>query len=267
MLRAVWNGVVIAESDATVRLEGNYYFPPGSVNRAYLAPSDRTTVCPWKGRAHYYDVTVDGYVNAAAAWYYRHPSMAARQIRGYVAFWHGVRVEADARGVSASGRHRVAGWLRGLAGSRSGRLQAGSARMPVAEQARVHARAGGVAALVVLAWLALSWWHPRVTYHFGPPLAAVAWPVTVRALSGGPAGWRTALAAAAGGVGLAVAGVAVAAGLHWLAGPTLAGRGGVPAEELILIAAAVAWAARVMLRDRPAWFLRAEPRMPDGRRG
>ncbi len=92
-VRAIWNGKVIAESDETVKLEGNHYFPPDAVNKAYLQPSQQTTVCPWKGRASYYDVVVDGKTNSGAAWYYQQPSSAASQIKDRVAFWRGVKVE------------------------------------------------------------------------------------------------------------------------------------------------------------------------------
>lgn len=94
MARAIWNGVVIAESDATILLEGNHYFPPDSVRREYLRESSTHTVCPWKGTASYYDVVVGDKVNPDAAWYYPEPKEAARQIAGYVAFWRGVQVEA-----------------------------------------------------------------------------------------------------------------------------------------------------------------------------
>lgn len=93
MARAVWNGEVIAESDDTVVVEGNHYFPLESVNRELLAPSDRHTTCPWKGVASYYDIVVDGQVNRAAAWYYPDPSPAAAKIKWHVAFWRGVKVE------------------------------------------------------------------------------------------------------------------------------------------------------------------------------
>jgi thioredoxin len=93
MVRAHWNGAVIAESDDTVIIDGNHYFPADSVDERYLVPSDTTTVCPWKGRASYYTVDVDGQLNCDAAWYYPSPSSAARQIQGRVAFWHGVRIE------------------------------------------------------------------------------------------------------------------------------------------------------------------------------
>lgn len=90
MVRAVWNGTVLAEADDTVRLEGNYYFPPESVNRDYVTASPTRTICPWKGVARYYNVVVDGEVNPDAAWYYPHPSPLARKIKNQVAFWHGV---------------------------------------------------------------------------------------------------------------------------------------------------------------------------------
>ena len=91
-VQAIWNGAVLAESDRTVVVEGNYYFPPEDVNREYLEPSGRHSVCVWKGRASYYDAVVDGRRNRAAAWYYPSPSPAARQIKDHVAFWHGVTV-------------------------------------------------------------------------------------------------------------------------------------------------------------------------------
>ncbi len=92
-MRAVWNDRVIAESDDTVEVEGNQYFPPDSVHREYLSESDTTTICPWKGTAAYYTITVDGEVNKDAAWYYPAPLAAAAQIADHVAFWKGVRVE------------------------------------------------------------------------------------------------------------------------------------------------------------------------------
>ncbi|MGQ9928093.1 MAG: DUF427 domain-containing protein [Chloroflexaceae bacterium] len=94
MARAIWNGAVIAESNETVIVEGNHYFPPTAVKREYLRESATHTVCPWKGTASYYDVVVEGNVNKDAAWYYPEPKEAARQIANYVAFWRGVRVEA-----------------------------------------------------------------------------------------------------------------------------------------------------------------------------
>jgi uncharacterized protein (DUF427 family) len=92
-VRAIWNGVVLAESEETVMVEGNHYFPTDSINNTYFIESDRRTVCPWKGLASYYDVVVDDQVNRGAAWYYPEPSRAADNIRGYVAFWNGVKVE------------------------------------------------------------------------------------------------------------------------------------------------------------------------------
>ena len=93
MPKAVWGGKVIAESDRCVELEGNQYFPRDAVNKEHLVPSTTTTMCPWKGTAHYYHVEVDGARNADAAWYYPAPSDAAQQIKDYIAFWRGVRVE------------------------------------------------------------------------------------------------------------------------------------------------------------------------------
>jgi uncharacterized protein (DUF427 family) len=92
MPTATWNGAVIARSDATVVVEGNHYFPPDAVVAGHLEPVDRTTVCPWKGTASYYDVVVDGERNPAAAWYYPSPRDAASEIKDHVAFWNGVEV-------------------------------------------------------------------------------------------------------------------------------------------------------------------------------
>ncbi len=92
MARATWNGAVIAESDTYEVVEGNVYFPPDAVDRAYLRDSDAHTVCPWKGTASYYDLVVDGQTNVGAAWYYPQPKDAAASIRGHVAFWKGVEV-------------------------------------------------------------------------------------------------------------------------------------------------------------------------------
>jgi uncharacterized protein (DUF427 family) len=95
MIRAVWNGAVLAEAPETVRVEGNHYFPVDSLRREYLSDSTTTTVCPWKGTAHYYTVTVDGQTNADAAWYYPEPKAKASEIKDHVAFCKGVRVETD----------------------------------------------------------------------------------------------------------------------------------------------------------------------------
>jgi len=94
MARASWQGTVIAESDAFESVEGNVYFPPGALRRENLTDSATTTVCSWKGTAHYYDVVVDGQVNHDAAWYYPDPKPAAKNIKDHVAFWRGVTVQA-----------------------------------------------------------------------------------------------------------------------------------------------------------------------------
>lgn len=94
MPKAQWEGVVLAESNDCVVVEGNQYFPPESIQRQYFRPSDKTTECPWKGVAHYYHVEVNGKLNHDAAWYYPEPKPAAAQIKGHVAFWRGVQVEA-----------------------------------------------------------------------------------------------------------------------------------------------------------------------------
>ena len=94
MARAIWNGMTIAESDRTQVVEGNHYFPPDAVKQANLRPSEKHTVCSWKGTASYYDVVVDGRTNADAAWYYPEPKAAAKDIAGWIAFWRGVTVEA-----------------------------------------------------------------------------------------------------------------------------------------------------------------------------
>ena len=93
MARAVWNGAVIGETSAYETVEGNVYFPPETVRREHLRASSHTTVCPWKGVAHYYDVVVGDQINANAAWYYPDPKSAAAHIKDHVAFWKGVTVE------------------------------------------------------------------------------------------------------------------------------------------------------------------------------
>ncbi len=92
-MRAVWKGQTLAESDETVVVEGNHYFPPEAVRREFFAPSESHTTCAWKGLASYYTVSVGGATNHDAAWYYPDPKPEAAQIRDYVAFWHGVSVE------------------------------------------------------------------------------------------------------------------------------------------------------------------------------
>jgi uncharacterized protein (DUF427 family) len=94
MARAIWNNVVIADSPRTEVVEGNHYFPPDTIRTEYFRPSQTHTHCGWKGTASYYDVVVDGNVNKDAAWFYPDPLPAAQNIKGYVAFWKGVRVEA-----------------------------------------------------------------------------------------------------------------------------------------------------------------------------
>jgi uncharacterized protein (DUF427 family) len=93
MPRAIWNGQVLAESDDTVVVEGNHYFPPHSLARECFEASDHRTHCGWKGEAHYYHVRAGGETNPNAAWCYPEPLPAAREIRGRVAFWKGIRVE------------------------------------------------------------------------------------------------------------------------------------------------------------------------------
>ncbi|PMB38580.1 DUF427 domain-containing protein [Fischerella thermalis] len=94
MPKAIWNGAVLAESNDTVVVEGNHYFPPDSINKEYFKESDTHTTCPWKGVASYYSVEVNGQVNKDAAWYYPTTKEKAKQIEGYVAFWRGVKVES-----------------------------------------------------------------------------------------------------------------------------------------------------------------------------
>ena len=91
-MKATWNGAVLAESDDTVVVEGNHYFPPDSIRREHFRESETHTVCPWKGTASYYDVVVGGEVNSDAAWYYPRPKDAAKEIKDRVAFWRGVKV-------------------------------------------------------------------------------------------------------------------------------------------------------------------------------
>jgi len=92
-MKAIWNGKVLAESDATVVVEGSHYFPPEAIRKEYFQPSDKHTTCPWKGVASYYNVVVDGQVNKDAAWYYPDPKPAAKQIKDRVAFWRSVVVK------------------------------------------------------------------------------------------------------------------------------------------------------------------------------
>lgn len=96
-MKASWNGATLAESNETIQIEGNEYFPPSSVDRQYFSPSDHATSCVWKGHASYFDVSVNGDTNAQAAWYYREPMEGSAErvgtdYTGYVAFWKGVDV-------------------------------------------------------------------------------------------------------------------------------------------------------------------------------
>lgn len=92
-MKAIWNGSVLAESDETLVVENNHYFPAESINKEFFVPSDTHTTCPWKGVASYYTLEVDGETNVDAAWYYPETSELAKQIKGRVAFWKGVTVE------------------------------------------------------------------------------------------------------------------------------------------------------------------------------
>ncbi|QRX82676.1 DUF427 domain-containing protein [Glaciimonas sp. PAMC28666] len=91
-MKAIWNDIVIADSDDTVVVEGNHYFPLKSIDSKLLKPSETTSICPWKGTANYYTLEVDGKTNPDAVWYYAEPKEAAKEIRGRVAFWKGVKV-------------------------------------------------------------------------------------------------------------------------------------------------------------------------------
>ncbi|MDQ3743393.1 MAG: DUF427 domain-containing protein [Acidobacteriota bacterium] len=92
-MKATWKGAVLAESDETVVVEGNHYFPAASIKKEHFRESETHTVCPWKGTASYYDVVVGGELNKDAAWYYPQPKDAAKEIKDRVAFWRGVKVE------------------------------------------------------------------------------------------------------------------------------------------------------------------------------
>jgi uncharacterized protein (DUF427 family) len=93
MAKAIWNGVIIAESDHTEIVEGNHYFPPETLHPQYFRKSETHTTCPWKGVASYYDVVVEQ-INPGAAWYYPDPKPAAVNIKNHVAFWRGVKIES-----------------------------------------------------------------------------------------------------------------------------------------------------------------------------
>ena len=91
-MQAIWNGEILAESNETLVVENNHYFPPAALRREFFKPSNKHTACPWKGTASYYDVEVNGQTNRDAAWFYPEPKSAASEIAGYVAFWRGVEV-------------------------------------------------------------------------------------------------------------------------------------------------------------------------------
>jgi uncharacterized protein (DUF427 family) len=92
-MKAIWNNTVIAESEKTIQVEGNHYFPADTIKREFFKPSDTHTTCPWKGVASYYTLEVNGETNKDAAWYYPEAKPAAREIQDHVAFWKGVKVE------------------------------------------------------------------------------------------------------------------------------------------------------------------------------
>lgn len=92
MAKAIWNGTTIAQSNNTIVVEGNHYFPPESLKMEFFTEVSKTTVCGWKGTANYYDITVDGKVNNAGAWIYKNPKDAAKEIKDHVAFWGGIQV-------------------------------------------------------------------------------------------------------------------------------------------------------------------------------
>ncbi len=92
-MKAIWDNQIVAESEKTIEIEGNQYFPPDSIKKEYFLPSDRHSTCHWKGEASYYHVKVGEEVNENAAWYYPEPKDAAKEIKGYIAFWKGVEVK------------------------------------------------------------------------------------------------------------------------------------------------------------------------------
>jgi len=92
-MKAIWNNKVIAESNDTVVIENNHYFPHDGIKSEFFKPSELHSVCPWKGKASYYTIEVDGRENPDAAWYYPEPFEAAKEIKNYVAFWKGVKIE------------------------------------------------------------------------------------------------------------------------------------------------------------------------------
>ena len=93
-MKAIWNGATLADSDQTIIIEGNHYFPPDSINKEFFQLSQTYTVCPWKGTASYYDITVNGKTNKDAAWFYPNAKDAAKEIENYIAFWKDVEITA-----------------------------------------------------------------------------------------------------------------------------------------------------------------------------
>ena len=91
-MKAIWKNTILAESDDTIIIEGNHYFPAGALDQRFFKDSDTQSVCPWKGTASYYDVEVDGEINKDAAWYYPETSDLAKTIKGYIAFWKGIKI-------------------------------------------------------------------------------------------------------------------------------------------------------------------------------
>lgn len=94
-MKATWNNVDLAESEQTVVVEGNHYFPPEAINKEYFQESSTHSTCPWKGEASYYNLVVNGQVNKDAAWYYPEPKAAAAEIKNHVAFWRGVKLTEE----------------------------------------------------------------------------------------------------------------------------------------------------------------------------
>lgn len=91
-MKAIWKGTILAESDTTIIIEGNHYFPPETINSAFFKESETHTVCPWKGTASYYHIKVNDEINPDAAWFYPETSELAKSIKGMIAFWKGVEV-------------------------------------------------------------------------------------------------------------------------------------------------------------------------------
>nr|MBI1232664.1 DUF427 domain-containing protein [Cytophagales bacterium] len=92
-MKAIWKNTIIAESQKTIKLEGNHYFPPDTIKDGYLKPSSSKSICPWKGEASYYTIEVNGELNKDAAWVYRNPKTEASEIKEHIAFWKGVKIE------------------------------------------------------------------------------------------------------------------------------------------------------------------------------